>query len=112
MEGGIDAIFATVELTIIGCRANHLRIALHDLVNSFHVLFLFSCWQSVHFSVPLVQNFLQVTLSLKIKLLNVLSIIDRLGINFLVTNQDSFPNLLLHLFQIDIQIFTIFHVPE
>ena len=56
----------------------------------------------MHLTISFVENFLKVTLSLKIKLLNLLGLIHTLWVNLSITEHDSRPDLFLHLLKIDV----------
>ena len=51
-------------------------------------------------------------LSLQIKLLNLLGVVDRLGINLFITDDYCFPNGLLSFLKCDLEILRVFNGPE
>jgi hypothetical protein len=71
-------------------------------VQSSLVSFFLSRRQSVHLTVSFVENLLQVTLCLKIKLLDLLGLVHTLWVNLCVTKHHSCPDLFLHLMQINV----------
>ena len=74
---------------------------------------LFFCgWQSIHLTVALVEDLLKVALRLEVEVLHVFRVIHGLWVDFVITLDDSLPDFFLHLFQIDVEVLIVLHVPE
>ena len=52
------------------------------------------------------------SLSLKVEIFDILGVVNRFRVDLIIANNDSLPDLLLHLFEVDVEVLFVLDIPE
>jgi hypothetical protein len=59
-----------------------------------------------------IENFLEVPLSLEVELFDFLRVVNFLGINFLISDDDTLPDSLISFLEVELKKFAVLDTPE